>query len=121
MTYSVSLDEALEVVRVSYSGIVTLNERMQAVENVCRPYSHLKPLKILVNVRELEMHLSIQDQKTFGRFLATHLELKNARVAVLHKNSHNPNLCVDASAYNLGYTRAEFINTKDAEEWLNDR
>ena len=120
MTYKVDHDEAFKIVHVIYSGIVKLDERMQAVEDVCRSYSHLKPLKIMVNVRELEMNLSIKDQKALGRFLATHPELSNARVAVLHKKSHNPNLFVDASAFNLGYTLAEFINTKDAEAWLNE-
>lgn len=117
--YAINFHEALEIVHVIYSGVVSLNERIQAVEDVCRSYSHLRPLKILVNVRELDMDLSIREQQKLGQFLATHPGLSNARVAVLHKKSHNPNLCVDISAFNFGYVLAQFINTKQAEQWLN--
>ena len=118
--YTVNYDEALEIVHVIYSGVVSFDQRVQAVEDVCHTYAHIRPLKILVNVRKLEMDLSIQEQQKLGQFLATHQGLSNARVAVLHKQSHNPNLFVDISAFNLGYVLAEFINAKEAETWLND-
>jgi hypothetical protein len=118
MGYSITYHEPLNIVHVIYSDAVSLDERVRAVEEVCRLYAHSRPLRILVNVRELEMRLSFQDQQTFGDFLASHPELSDARVAVLHSQSHNPNIVIDMSAFNGGYTLAQFNDTNDAEDWL---
>jgi len=118
MSYVIHMDESLNIVNVTYTGTVSLHDRMQAVERVCRNYNHLQPLKILVDVRELVMDLSIEDQQTFGKHLANHPGLTNARVAVLHKPDFNPNVVIDKSAYKNGYMLAQFSSGTDAELWL---
>jgi hypothetical protein len=45
---------------------------MQAVHDVCDSYRNFMPLKILVTVCDLEMHLSFDEQQSFGRYLASH-------------------------------------------------
>jgi hypothetical protein len=112
------MDESLNIVNVTYTGTVSLHNRMQAVERVCRNYGHLQPLKILVDVRELVMDLSIEEQQEFGKHLANHPRLANARVAVLHKTDLNPNVVIDDSACNEGYMLAQFTSLTDAELWL---
>jgi len=119
MSYVIHKDESLNIVNVTYTGTVNLHNRMQAVERVCRNYSHLQPLKILVDVRELVMDLSIEEQQAFGKHLANHPGLTNARVAVLHKPDFNPNVVVDDSAFNDGYMLAQFSSRTDAEFWLS--
>ena len=118
MSYVIHKDEALGIVNVTYTGTVSLHNRMQAVERVCRNYSHLHPLKILVDVRELVMDLSFDEQQAFGKQLANNPALTNARVAVLHKPDFNPNAIIDDSAFNNGYMLAQFISPDDAELWL---
>ena len=118
MGFSIKFDKLNEVVHVVYSGIVSLNERMQAVQEVCDSYRNFTPLKILVNVCDLEMHLSFDEQQSFGRYLASHEGLANARVAVLYRAGHNPNMIVDTSAFLNGYLLAPFDDTKEAESWL---
>ncbi len=113
------MDDSLNIVNVTYTGTVNLHDRMQAVERVCRNYSHLQPLKILVDVRELVMDLSIEDQQKFGKHLAQHPGLTNARVAVLHKPDFNPNVVIDDSASSDGYMLAQFSSRTDAELWLS--
>ena len=103
-----------------YSGTVSLNERIQAVQEVCDSYRNFMPLKILVNVCDLEMHLSIDEQQSFGRYLASHEGLANARVAVLYQTGHNPNIIVDSSAFLNGYLLAAFDDAKEAELWLTE-
>ena len=120
MAFKISFNAIHEIVNVIYSGIASLEERIQAVEDVCASYGDLKPLKILVNVRSLEMHLPLPEQKKFGKFLADCQGLAHSRVAVLHKQSHNPNMLIDVIAFNNGYKLAEFIEQKDAEDWLVD-
>ena len=118
VAFSINFDKLNEVVHVAYSGIVSLNKRMQAVQEVCDSYRNFMPLKILVNVCDLEMHLSFDEQMSFGRYLASHEGLTNARVAVLYQEGHNPNLVVDTSAFLNGYLLAQFDNMRTAELWL---
>lgn len=118
MSYTIDVDDNKRIVYVSYSATVNLDDRIQTVKNVCSSYADFMPLKILVNVCELEMDLSIQEQNSFGEFLANYPGLTNARVAVLHKSNHNPNLLIDIVAFNNGYKLAEFNDKKEAETWL---
>jgi hypothetical protein len=118
MSYRINFNESLEIVNVIYSGAVSIDKRKQAVEQVCSNHSRLKPLKILVDVRELVMDISFADQQAFGEHLANHPGLTHARVAVLHKPDFNPNLVIDDSAYNNGYVLAQFSSHADAESWL---
>ena len=118
MSYHINFNESLELVNVIYSGTVSIEMRKQAVEQVCSNYSHLKPLKILVDVRDLVMDLSFNDQQAFGEYLANHPGLTHARVAVLHNHDFNPNVIIDDSAYNEGYVLAQFSSQTDAELWL---
>ena len=118
MAFKIDLDEALKIVNVVYSGKVSFGMRMQAVEQVCRNLGHLKPLKILVDVRRLVMGLSFEEQQDFGKHLANNPALTDARVAVLHKPDFNPNAIIDDSAFNNGYMLAQFSSQADAELWL---
>ena len=119
MGFSINFDKLNEVVHVVYSGIVSLNKRMQAVQEVCDFYGNFRPLKIIVNVCDLEMHLSFDEQMSFGSYLASHEGLTNARVAVLYQEGHNPNLVVDTSAFLNGYLLAQFDDMSTAVSWLN--
>ena len=116
--YRIHFSEKDHIVHVIYQGRVSLDERIEAVNQVCSNYAYLRPLRALVNVLELEMCLTPQEQKAFGEFLALHPLLANAKVAVLHKPDYNPNLLIDAVAFNNGYRLAEFNQANEAESWL---
>jgi hypothetical protein len=118
MSYIIELNKPLEIVNVIYTGKVSLDMRLQAVDQVCCNHSHLMPLRILVDVRELVMDLSFDEQQAFGKQLASNPALTNARVAVLHKPDFNPNAIIDDSAFNNGYMLAQFSSPDDAELWL---
>ena len=118
MEFRINFDKLNEVVHVAYTGNVSLNKRKQAVKEVCDSYGKFMPLKILVNVCDLEMHLSFDEQQSFGEYLASHEGLANARVAVLYQEGHNPNLVVDTSAFLNGYLLAQFDDMRAAELWL---
>lgn len=114
MSYEVKLNEADGIVDVIYNGTVTLEERKQAVDEGCSLYAHMRPQLILVNARKLEMDLTMEEQQIFGEYLASHPKLAQARVAVLHEESDNPNLFVDHFASINGYKLAQFINDDEA-------
>ncbi|MCZ6667971.1 MAG: hypothetical protein O6932_04815 [Gammaproteobacteria bacterium] len=118
MAYKIESKPLANIVTVTYSGSASLDMRLQAVAEVCNNYSDLKPFKILVDVRDLVMDLLFGEQEAFGEYLANHYDLHNARVAVLHKPSFNPNAVIDAKAYSNGYQLAQFSDRRDAELWL---
>ena len=120
MNYKISYIESMDIIQVIYSGSVCLGERKQAVNDVCTTYSSQKPLKILVNVRDLKMDLSFQEQHDFGDYLAFHPDLARAKVAVVHKTDYNPNLLIDTCAFNNGYRLAEFNQVREATVWLTE-
>jgi hypothetical protein len=131
MSYSIDFNETNGVIQVTYAGKVALAERRQAVEDVCTQYGGRRPLRILVDVSELEMVMTLDEQKAFGEFLASRPELADARVAVLYggelsgkasswdkRESQNPNIIVDLVAFNNGYRLAQFVSLQLAAEWL---
>jgi hypothetical protein len=118
MVYKIDFDAALGVIHVIYNGRVCLSDRVRAVMDVCNSYSHLKPLKMLINVREMEMDLTHGEQISFGEYLASIPVFLGARVAVLHKSNNNPNFLIDATAFANGYTLAQFHITREALDWL---
>jgi hypothetical protein len=118
MAYKIGVDKSSGIVNVTYSGTVSLDMRKQAVEDVCEIHDPLEPLNILVDVRKLIMDLSLEEQKLFGRYLASREELMDAKVAVLHTNDYNPNLAIDVHAFNSGYQLAEFSALSQAVDWL---
>jgi hypothetical protein len=118
LNYTIDFDPARNIVSVTYSGRVSLEQRKRAVRQVCDAYAQLSPLKILVDVIALEMDLPVEEQMQFGEYLAANEGLRNARVAVLHKSGHNPNVVIDSCAFNKGYLLAEFNRRQNAESWL---
>ncbi len=88
---------------------------MRAAEQACSKHGHLKPLKILVDVRGLVMDLSFDEQQVFGQYLASYPGLSDARVAVLHVAEFNLNTIIDDSAFNSGYLLAQFSSRTDTE------
>ena len=118
MSYEIEFDEESKIVTVKYAGSVSLDSRLSAVNDVTISYSHLKPLRILIDVIELDMQLSFEEQAYFGTHLAANRDLENAKVAVLHSENNNPNLIVDTTAFINGYQLVPFDNRKDAQSWL---
>lgn len=118
MSYTIEFDEGSKVVTVKYTGTVSLDSRLNAVNDVCTSYSHLNPLRILIVVIDVDMQLSFEEQKSFGTQLAANKDLINAKVAVLHPKNNNPNLIVDTVAFINGYQLVQFDNKKEAQSWL---
>lgn len=120
MTYNISTEAASCVIFVVYDGSVSLSQRKEAVEEMCRRFGEKRPFKILVNVRKLKMDLTSSEQKEFGEYLANHKGLSDARVAVLHEEQYNPNIMIDAIAFSNGYLLAEFTSQNEAVAWLEE-
>jgi hypothetical protein len=118
MTYKIEFKQPSNIVALTYSGKVDLDMRLKTVDEICKKYSELGPLRVLVDVRNLEMDMLFGEQEAFGEYLANHYDLRDSKVAILHDDGFNPNTVIDISAYNNGLRLNEFSNPHEAEKWL---
>jgi len=118
MAFKINFDTSTQIISVIYSGAADLDSKLRAVEEVTQTYTDKEEIKILVDVREEMMNMSLGEQEAFGEYLANHHDLRKAKVAVLHEPSFNPNTVIDFISYKNGYQLAEFSSLADATQWL---
>ena len=123
MSYEVRLNEDDGIVEVTYHGTVTLEERKEAVDEGCALHENTRPYLVLVDVRDLVMNEGAMEQKIFAEYLANQppLNATNTKVAVLHKEKHNPYVLLSAFVFLKGQERAQFDNEKHTRDWLKGR
>ena len=118
MAFKIEFDPSTQIISVIYSGATDLDAKLCAVEEVTKTYAGKEEIKILVDVREEVMDMSLSDQEAFGEYLANHIELRRAKVAVLHEPGFNPNTVIDVISYKNGYQLVEFSSLAKATRWL---
>ena len=119
MPFEIDFDETSGVINICYRGEVDLGERQAAVEQICSSHHSGRELRILVDVRNMTLNMTIDEQRRFGEYLADCSELKRAKVAILHNKNHNPNIIVDSCAVVNGLHLAQFDLSRDALAWLS--
>ena len=119
MAFKIKFDQSSQIVSVIFSGATDLESKLRAVKEVTQAHASLEKLKILVDVRQQVMNMSLGEQEAFGEYLANHRDLHNARVAVLHEPSFNPNTVIDVISFKNGYQLKEFSSAEEARQWLN--
>ena len=118
MAFKINFDTATQIISVIFSGATDLDSKLRAVEEVTKNYADREEIKILVDVREQMMDMSLGEQAAFGEYLANHHDLRKAKVAVLHEPGFNPNTVIDVISYKNGYQVVEFSSPADATRWL---
>ncbi|WP_160154429.1 hypothetical protein [Microbulbifer sp. ALW1] len=118
MSFQIRFLPDTRIVSVVFFGPVDLEQKLASAGQVGEKYGHLHPLRVLVDVRQAEIKLTLEERKQFGRFVAEHTGTSHGRVAVLHSLEHNPNHTIDQAALAAGLTLAEFLTERAAEEWL---
>ncbi len=118
MTYKIENIKENDVICVRYSCGVTMNERMAAVHEVCTKKDKFKPLRLLIDVRQVKQKMNKLEQEVFGKYLASVEEFKTAMVAVLSEVSRNPNTLINKVSVKAGYNLMEFDSEQDALVWL---
>jgi hypothetical protein len=116
--YTVDFNPSLAIIKVTYRGSLDMDTRKHVVDQLDERFALPNPLKILLDVNQLEMDWSIAQQAEFAQYVASHERLSSAKVAVVHKPEHNPNWFIDTCAFNRGCLVAQFTREKHAEEWL---
>ena len=118
MTYKIERIKENDVICVRYNCDVTMNERMAAVHEVSIKKDKFKPLRLLIDVRQLKQKMTKSEQAIFGKYLASIEEFKTALVAVLSPVAHNPINLINEVSVQAGYNLMEFCSEQDALNWL---
>ena len=118
MPYQISYHTDSNIIEVQLSGDVAFTDRKSALTEICEQFAELPKIRLLVDVRNINNVMTEEEQIEFGELLASTKFLRGAKAAVLHPKEHNPNLLIDAVAYNKGYRLAEFTSRFDALNWL---
>lgn len=118
MPYFIHKDDP-SIITVRYDGNVDIKERMNAVDNVCDLVRSQDTVNLLIDVRNITMNMSRDEQIYLGKYLADKKELSTAKVAVVHIPTNNPNQLINAVAYTEGYEVVDFDNVNQASQWLN--
>lgn len=118
MSFQVRYNSNNRIVRVCHFGRMALADTLAAAEQVFGNYSHLQPLRVLVDVRKVTNVMTGAEQKRFGRFLAEHPVAEYTRAAVLHNRAFNARAVIDSEAAARGFCLAQFILEAEAISWL---
>ncbi len=118
MAFKIDFDTSTQIISVIFSGATDLGSKLRAVEEVTQAYAEKEEMKILIDVREQIMDMSLGEQEAFGEYLASHRNLRKAKIAVLHEPSFNPNTVIDVISYKNGYQLVEFLSLAEATRWL---
>ncbi|MBU2917571.1 hypothetical protein KO505_06290 [Psychrosphaera sp. F3M07] len=121
MDSKIELIEGTDIIKVSYRGDVTLDERVNCVEQICVEYKALEScIKILIDAQEVTEVMSEVEQTLFANYIASREELEGARVAVLVKPEQLINNTVIEQATILGHKTKLFNDIYIALNWLNE-
>ena len=117
MSYSI-INGDNEIVTLKYSGAVNYEERLQALEEICQLIASKGPILLVVDLCDMRLNMTMEEQVAFGKYLANKKELANSKVAMLNDKQLNPNSIVETYAYLGGYQAVSFDRQSEARLWL---
>ncbi|MFD1215113.1 MULTISPECIES: hypothetical protein [Microbulbifer] len=122
MSFRIRYDAEQRLVRLLFYGEATFDSRIEAIRQLAARYGHLKPLRILADVRKVsKMSMSKEEQIAFGWFVGGQEALKNAHIAVLNKPQLNTTAVMRNAARQQGLELFSFLTEAEALEWLASR
>ena len=119
MCFQIRYDTRQRVVRTVFYGSVFLVDKVAAVRQVAERYGHMQSLRIIVDVREADIQLSVAERQEFGTYAASLKGISHARVGVLHAPDYNANVVISSVARAEGMDVAEFISEGALLLWLH--
>ena len=117
MPYSTQQNDS-NITTVIFTGSVGLSERIMAVDEVCGLVESSVPVRLLIDVRDIIMNMSTDEQIYFGKYIASREQFSEAKVAVVHNPGTSPNIMISTTAYLEGYHVVEFDDLNEANLWL---
>ncbi|MBA6262729.1 MAG: hypothetical protein V7780_10895 [Colwellia sp.] len=120
MSHKIEIIENHEIIIVTYEGIMTLEERLSSVHELCCNFNIFKRFKLLIDVRSIKQEMTNIEQEIFGKYIATKEEFNMASVAVLDNIEKPTDQIVTKEAAEMGYQIQKFNSEKEALAWLEN-
>lgn len=120
MAYSYDFDSDSCFLLVRYDKSTSLSDREELLERIVQVLRDIPELKILIDVRDAENALSLEEELSYGKLLATKSEyfVKSKTAILVH--GKNPHFVMQAGAYANGFRNmVEFESRSEALDWLN--
>ena len=112
MSYTIVVDDQRKLIRIKSSGMITLQDRAQAVEEGSGMLSRSGYRKVLVDLSDAVMaYQSPKEESEFAEVLSRYETLKHCRTAFLVKDQESCNEFIEilakARRNNSGHMRAD--------------
>lgn len=119
MSHLFKLDVGHEIIEAEYSGIVTFDERMKAIEEGVAILNDREYPRILVNLIAAEMQLTPDEKVTLAQYVSEQHALINAKTAFLIRCEQTEREEVDEAVLRADeFDSKVFYSRSDAIEWL---
>ncbi|MBU2880925.1 hypothetical protein KO525_15800 [Psychrosphaera sp. B3R10] len=118
MPFKIESVRHLGVLKVIYSGAVTLDERINVVHSLCVDHYDSTRFRIYIDARLVDYQLSVAEQEVFGAYIASREEFKDALVAVVVNDGQVKNKNIITKSSKSGQIINIFDNEDDALQWL---
>jgi len=119
MSFQIRYDSQSRVVNMLLYGEATYQNRVEAVRQLVAKYGHLKPLRVLADVRRVtRMSMSLEEQRRYGVFLGGLPALNGARIAILNRAELNTTAVMRNHAHSAGLVLHSFLTEASAMQWL---
>lgn len=117
--FSIRIDEARRVIEVRYSGTITLDDRLQAVETGSRILEETGYRKVLVDLSNAEMAMEPpREESRFADVLSSNPQLARSRTAFLASPDQSINWFIEVLAKARHYECEHFTDREAAHAWL---
>lgn len=119
MSHVFKLDVDHEIVEAEYTGIVTFEERMKAIEEGVAILMDREYPRIIVNLIAAEMQLSPEEKITLAQYVSEQHALINAKTAFLIRCEQTEREEVDQAVLRAEeFDSRVFYSRSQAIEWL---
>ncbi|MBA6354193.1 MULTISPECIES: hypothetical protein [unclassified Colwellia] len=121
MSHKIEIIETNKIIKVTYKGVMTLEERLSSVHELCCNFNAFKRFRLLIDVRSIKQEMTNVEQEIFGKYIATKEEFNMASVAVLDNIEKPTDQIVTKEAAEMGYQIKKFNSEKEALAWLENQ
>jgi hypothetical protein len=106
-----------ETLKVSYSGKLTKKEMDEIMEKITILVKHIRPKKILIDARESDLHLELNESLSMANQQAP--EYKNVKTAIVERKEKEAQYKMfEMFVENRDFPMQFFNSVEDAEKWL---
>ncbi|HEY8569288.1 hypothetical protein [Microbulbifer sp.] len=119
MSFRIRYDSQQRVVKVLLYGEATYENRMEALHQLVAKYGHLKPLRVMADVRRVvKMSMTLEEQQRYGVYLGQLPAMAGARFAMLNRKELNTTAVMRTTARENGLELFSFLTEAEAMKWL---